>query len=292
MSYFKDFFGTKAAKQKIEELNQVHKQYIEVLDETNTAIERLNTLRKTTSKNVFLKVSAYINLLENASKEFDTAYTQLEQQTKLFNTNADNLNKHYDETNNKINTNSGAGILTGASIAAFAPTAITGAVGVFGTASTGVAISSLSGVAATNATLAYIGGGSLATGGGGIVAGKALLALSGPIGWSIAGACCIFGAKKKIKHNEKVKQQAIDAIKELQLEISYHKSLQSEVYQIIQITKYHSDEISRVLFNDLAATVPASQATFNHSKQDCLQALINNINSFSKLLNKQSEIEK
>lgn len=44
-----------------------------------------------------------------------------------------------------------------------------------GTASTGTAISSLSGAAATNATLAAIGGGAISAGGGGIALGSALL---------------------------------------------------------------------------------------------------------------------
>ena len=43
-------------------------------------------------------------------------------------------------------------------------------------ASTGTAISSLSGAAATNATLAWLGGGSLAAGGGGMAAGTVVLA--------------------------------------------------------------------------------------------------------------------
>lgn len=56
------------------------------------------------------------------------------------------------------------------------------------TASTGTAISSLSGVAATNATLAWLGGGSLATGGGGMALGTAVL------GGIVAGpALAIFG---------------------------------------------------------------------------------------------------
>lgn len=45
----------------------------------------------------------------------------------------------------------------------------------FGIASTGTAISSLSGAAATNATLAALGGGSLAAGGGGMALGNAVL---------------------------------------------------------------------------------------------------------------------
>lgn len=50
-----------------------------------------------------------------------------------------------------------------------------GLVGTLGTASTGTAIASLSGVAASNATLAWLGGGSLAAGGGGVALGSWVL---------------------------------------------------------------------------------------------------------------------
>jgi len=48
-------------------------------------------------------------------------------------------------------------------------------VGTFGSASTGTAIGTLSGAAATNATLAWLGGGSIASGGGGMAAGSVVL---------------------------------------------------------------------------------------------------------------------
>ena len=48
-------------------------------------------------------------------------------------------------------------------------------VGAFASASTGTAISVLSGVAASNATLAFLGGGTLAAGGAGVVGGIAVL---------------------------------------------------------------------------------------------------------------------
>ncbi|ASF48498.1 hypothetical protein [Methylovulum psychrotolerans] len=50
-----------------------------------------------------------------------------------------------------------------------------GGVGLLGTASTGTAIATLSGVAATNATLAWLGGGSLAAGGWGMAGGVYVL---------------------------------------------------------------------------------------------------------------------
>lgn len=55
------------------------------------------------------------------------------------------------------------------------PTLVYSAVFALGTASTGTAISSLSGAAATNAILAWLGGGSIAAGGGGMAAGAATL---------------------------------------------------------------------------------------------------------------------
>lgn len=79
--------------------------------------------------------------------------------------------------------------LTGGALAAFGAYS---AASTFAVASTGTAISSLSGAAATNATLAFFGGGSLASGGlgmaggtavlGGLVAGPALLVMGVIVG--------------------------------------------------------------------------------------------------------------
>lgn len=69
------------------------------------------------------------------------------------------------------------GGIAGASAAAAAPSAALMGVSALATASTGSAIASLSGAAATNATLAWLGGGALAAGGGGMAAGAAVLNL-------------------------------------------------------------------------------------------------------------------
>ena len=68
------------------------------------------------------------------------------------------------------------GTAGGAALGGAAAASAYAAVSAFGTASTGAAISGLTGIAARNATLAWLGGGSLAAGGGGIVAGAATLA--------------------------------------------------------------------------------------------------------------------
>lgn len=65
---------------------------------------------------------------------------------------------------------------------------VLGGTGVLGnTATTGVAISSLSGGAATNASLAALGGGALSVGGGGMALGTAVVAGTGAAVGSAAG---------------------------------------------------------------------------------------------------------
>ncbi|MEB3223292.1 MAG: hypothetical protein VKS61_14550, partial [Candidatus Sericytochromatia bacterium] len=63
------------------------------------------------------------------------------------------------------------GTLAGAALSA----GVGGGVAAFGTTASGVAIGTLQGAAASNATLALLGGGSLASGGGGMAAGSAVL---------------------------------------------------------------------------------------------------------------------
>ncbi|WP_439937094.1 hypothetical protein ACS3YM_14275 [Nocardia sp. N13] len=67
------------------------------------------------------------------------------------------------------------GAATSAAVGGTASAGVTAAVGAYGVASTGTAISGLSGAAASNATLAALGGGSLAAGGGGMALGATVL---------------------------------------------------------------------------------------------------------------------
>ncbi|WP_026943924.1 hypothetical protein [Helicobacter rodentium] len=68
-----------------------------------------------------------------------------------------------------------SGIVAGGVAGGMAGFGAVGGVGLLATAGTGTAISSLSGVAATNATLAWLGGGTLASGGLGIAGGMWVL---------------------------------------------------------------------------------------------------------------------
>lgn len=119
----------------------------------------------------------------------------------------------------------GAGVLLGGLSGAVLGTAggfaaagaTTSAVMALGTASTGTAISSLSGIAATNATLAALGGGSLAVGGGGMALGTTILgAASLGIGLLVGGI--LFDVTgKKLSENA---NEAYDQMKKAENQIN------------------------------------------------------------------------
>ncbi len=106
----------------------------------------------------------------------------------------------------------GGSIAGGAGVGALTLIGAYGLVGAFGTASTGAAISGLSGVAATNATLAWFGGGALAAGGLGMTAGATVLG-----GIVAAPAVVAFGLFKKHEAN-KLEKAVAEKVQKLKLE--------------------------------------------------------------------------
>lgn len=118
----------------------------------------------------------------------------------------------------------------------------------FGTASTGAAISSLSGVAATNAVLAWIGGGTIAAGGGGMALGSTILGLMGPVGWGIAGLSIVGGGWSLRNKNDKIIAEYQKATKEyhhhevlLSSKIAEVKGLEDDTDENLEILKRYSD---------------------------------------------------
>lgn len=78
-----------------------------------------------------------------------------------------------------------------------------------GTASTGAAISSLHGVAASNATMATIGGGALSAGGGGIAAGHAVLTAI-DVASTVSASTSGIGSESKSKTEKQLSGEVIN----------------------------------------------------------------------------------
>ena len=161
-------------------------------------------------------VENLINSIANHPKEFDTDIAEIQINKKEFKDVCD-FAKDELKAAQKSAASAGAGVAGGMAVASLAPTAAMWIATTFGTASTGTAISALSGAAATNAALAWLGGGALAAGGGGMAAGNAFLALAGPVGWSIAGATLLTSivlfANKKVKLDKEKKQEIESVLK-------------------------------------------------------------------------------
>lgn len=160
-------------------------------------------------------VEQLVNSIANTPKSFDTDFDEIEVHRKQFLNAEDFARKELDAARLSA-AGAGAGFAAGTAVASLAPSAAMWVATTFGTASTGTAISTLSGAAAGQAALAWLGGGTLAAGGGGTAAGTTLLALAGPIGWTIAGATLLASialfAKKKFENRE-AKHEALIAIK-------------------------------------------------------------------------------
>lgn len=162
------------------------------------------------SVDLLCHIEHLINSIANKPKEFDAVIIEIQIDRKQFRDACEFAKKELNAARESA-FEAGAGVAGGIAVAALAPSAAMWIATTFETASTGTAISTLSGAAATKAALAWLGGGALATGGGGIAAGNALLALAGPIGWEIAGvsiltSILLFTNKKKKLDNEKKKE--------------------------------------------------------------------------------------
>ena len=134
---------------------------------TNDDFEKLGKIKLSVFTN---QINHLVQAIRNSGKNSKSRLAKFEQNFTI-----DNLKEMEVLVVNSLKIENGiaSGTVTGvlAGLGAYS------SVGTLAAASTGTAISSLSGVAATNATLAWLGGGSLATGGFGMAGGA--LALGG-----------------------------------------------------------------------------------------------------------------
>ena len=169
-----------------------------------------------------------------------------------------------------------------------APTAAMWVATTFGTASTGAAISTLSGAAATNAALAWLGGGALAAGGGGMAAGNALLAMAGPVGWTIAGASLLASillfTSKKTKLN-KQKNEEIEAVKENTNRV---KQIGSKITLLLEETSTMRDGLNKA-YSQCLDLFHGDYSSFTDAQKQNLGALVNHAMTLSALFGKTIE---
>lgn len=182
----------KKRKTELEKMqDKVQKMVVRVNEKITILGEHLGILNTTLTN-----IQEEFDKVQNIPNEEKMWYEELKQIRLNWKNQVDEIIKKYEEIKNKDAVAAGVagvGIGAGVAVAALGPGVAMGIATTFGVASTGTAISALSGVAAMNAGLAWLGGGALVAGGGGMAAGEAFLALMGPIGLAIAGVGVIAG---------------------------------------------------------------------------------------------------
>lgn len=229
-------------------------------------------------------VEGLINSIANHPKSFDAEFDEIRLNRDSFLGSCE-FGERELQAAREAAGGAGAGLAAGASVAFMAPTAAMWVATTFGTASTGTAISALSGAAATNAALAWLGGGTLATGGGGIAAGNALLAMAGPIGWTIAGATLLtsillFASKKK-KLN-KQKNEEIESVKKNTERI---KEADAQISQILKETTSVREGVNSV-YSQCLNLFGRDYTAFSEEQKKGLGALVNDTKALAALFQK------
>lgn len=141
--------------------------------------------------NALIRIQEQFDKIKNIPSDKKLEYQAIKKVCLAWKQQVDQIESDYESAKKTEIGNGAAGGALGVGIATLGPAAAMGVATTWGVASTGTEIALLSGAAQTNAALAWLGGGALYTGGGGMAAGNALLALAGPVGWTIAGVALL-----------------------------------------------------------------------------------------------------
>lgn len=208
-------FYSKIKKEALQAHEKAVTKYNDTYSKVQLEGESLYITRKD-ALDLIRDIEGLVNSITNSPKEFEAELEKIRAERKRFKKTEEYAQKAHSDV---IKSGAGVavGITSGAAVASLAPTAAMWVATTFGTASTGTAISALHGAVATKAALAWLGGGALSAGGGGVAAGQALLALAGPVGWSIAGVATGASAFFLTHKNHKTADAAMEQAREITL---------------------------------------------------------------------------
>jgi hypothetical protein len=274
-----------AASTARKQLEAAANEYDKRQGEVQGLATALYNLRRESSQLLIGAVETYVNSLASTPREFSRAFAEFNVEYRTFEGVVAEVDRQMHDINVTGGTATGVGVAAGASTALLAPSAAMAIATTFGTASTGTAIASLSGAAATNAALAWLGGGALAAGGGGMSAGGALLALAGPVGWTLAGAAVVGGGLFVWHSNGKVAEEAHAKRVPIEKGIASLKVAAAEIDALKHLTLTHSIGMKSLL-GKLKRSAPTDYKQFSAENKEGLGALINHVRSLSALLNK------
>ena len=223
-------------------------------------------------------VEERISKLANKPKEFETKLEEINIEIQNFEDKQLAITQAIKEAELASGSTAATASLSalGVTVATLGPTAAMGVATTFGVASTGTAISSLTGAAANSAALAWLGGGSIAAGGGGMAAGNAFLAMAGPVG---AG---VFANKK----NEEVAKEALDEQKKIELLIRQTEKSIIDITELINLIEKQTEGI--YLAN--LSLIGIDYSIFTEEEKYQAGSLVNSTLSLTEMINKEIKV--
>lgn len=178
-------------------------------DIAQKATDNANAARKNSGEALTRLGEAKIRILDDSIKPFISSFERLHNVDFTDSDGLEELQKFRIDKQDleglkemqTMATSLAGGVASGAAIGAITAFGAYSGAMMFGAASTGTAIASLSGIAATNATMAFLGGGSLAVGGLGVAGGTMVLGglVAGP---ALAVMGFIVGAKASANRDD------------------------------------------------------------------------------------------
>ncbi|MCQ4783138.1 hypothetical protein [Anaerostipes hadrus] len=272
-------FSSGYKKQALKECEKAGETYKKEYDNTIKNSSKLYS-NKQEARKILEGVEEYVNLLANKPKEFEKTIKEVSIRRKAFEKEVRQLEIEAKEADKVGKGIVGGGLLAGAGVAAFGPTAAMGIATTFGTASTGTAIATLAGAAQTNAALAWLGGGALAAGGTGVAGGEAFLAMAGPVGWAIGGFALVGGGLLANSKNKKIAEKAEAQTKKIKAETTEINKIKERIIAEIKVVEQLNAGISNTLVY-LMNSKKMDYWTFTDDERDALAELINASESLS-----------
>ena len=285
-----DLFNGKLRSKAVENYHESIQTYNEkATDLTNKSTELYKTRDKAIK--VVKIVEERISKLANKPKEFETKLEEIIVEIQNFEDKQLAITQAIKEAELASGSTAATASLSalGVTVATLGPTAAMGVATTFGVASTGTAISSLTGAAANSAALAWLGGGSLAAGGGGMAAGNAFLAMAGPVGWGIAGLMLTASVGAGVfanKKNEEVAKEALDEQKKIELLIRQTDKSIIEISELINLIEKQTEGI---YLANLSLT-GLDYSLFSEEEKYQAGALVNSTLSLTSMINKEIKI--
>ena len=134
--------------------------------------------------------------------------------------------------------------------------------------------------------LAWLGGGALAAGGGGMAAGNALLALAGPLGWTVGGLALVGSGTYLHYRNGVLARKAVRERVRVEGEVRSLQTAREEIERLGAATREYTEGTLASL-GWLCSHAPRDYRQFDLEHKERLGALINHIRSLAELIRKE-----